>query len=709
MDGCPESFSAIFIRPTPGGNMKEAISLAENSQCPVCFEPITPPVAAPECCNHYFCLPCLSDWSKVQHACPLDRKAYGLIFLHDYIGGPVVERRTPPPIETHIETFVEEDTVCEICHSAGDEAYLLLCDNCDKGYHTYCLTHPLSEIPEGDWFCPVCEPLVREREAAGHEDYANPFADVSAEESEGLGQSSEDSDDFENRPSYLELLSSHSQERFTRAALHRHRGATLLRDLIENLETRALNEQRRRRRVRRSRHNRMEHTLHDFLSAPGLHDRALPLVIPSTSNGVSGLRRKRRRVLRYDSSDSETEERIPRHNNGQSSGDNVAPPPRRKLPRILDHSIASSHSSSPPGNRRHFRSTPLRIGDDTPSRSEFRHKVTLSRNRADDSSRDIFACFATDTSLNSSDDEIHEIGARRTQPSIKPKARKAKTRRRKRRTRKRTRVSDANGLVKRARRTLSKSRTTSKKKKSTRKKRSKGVRSSAPQRSLQKRVPSGSLEPVHLGRTRRGDLKLTSSSKLSVFGDDVTYGLVSDHEDGSTNNKLTTSSERPNVSSTSSTTSLLSRLEAEQNSLFHFSSSNMQINPDHSVSPIPPPKLGIAPALPESKATSAKPPLTRSGVEKALNSEDLEKPSTSSSSPPESSAWTSERVNRVRNLMVEYLRTDHPSSVDQEIRKHLVQRAISKVIRRHPDKVSDARIKKLVDDYVRYFRLKPQH
>lgn len=92
IDSCPQSFSAIFIRLTPGGNMKEAISLAEDSQCPVCFEPISPPVASPECCNHYFCLPCLSDWSKVQHACPLDRKAYDLIFLYDYIGGSIVER-----------------------------------------------------------------------------------------------------------------------------------------------------------------------------------------------------------------------------------------------------------------------------------------------------------------------------------------------------------------------------------------------------------------------------------------------------------------------------------------------------------------------------------------------------------------------------------------------------------------------------------------
>lgn len=34
---------------------------------------------------------------------------------------------------------------------------LILCDGCDAPYHLACLKPTLSEIPEGDWFCPVCE------------------------------------------------------------------------------------------------------------------------------------------------------------------------------------------------------------------------------------------------------------------------------------------------------------------------------------------------------------------------------------------------------------------------------------------------------------------------------------------------------------------------------------------------------------------------
>ena len=33
---------------------------------------------------------------------------------------------------------------------------MLLCDNCDAPYHTYCLDPPLDDIPRGNWLCPDC-------------------------------------------------------------------------------------------------------------------------------------------------------------------------------------------------------------------------------------------------------------------------------------------------------------------------------------------------------------------------------------------------------------------------------------------------------------------------------------------------------------------------------------------------------------------------
>ena len=40
---------------------------------------------------------------------------------------------------------------CQFCHNGDNENALLLCDSCDKGYHTYCFKPALTIIPEGDW------------------------------------------------------------------------------------------------------------------------------------------------------------------------------------------------------------------------------------------------------------------------------------------------------------------------------------------------------------------------------------------------------------------------------------------------------------------------------------------------------------------------------------------------------------------------------
>ena len=40
---------------------------------------------------------------------------------------------------------------CQFCHGGDNENALLLCDGCDKGFHTYCFKPPITIIPEGDW------------------------------------------------------------------------------------------------------------------------------------------------------------------------------------------------------------------------------------------------------------------------------------------------------------------------------------------------------------------------------------------------------------------------------------------------------------------------------------------------------------------------------------------------------------------------------
>lgn len=49
---------------------------------------------------------------------------------------------------------------CRICRRKCGDEFMLLCDGCDHGYHTYCLKPPLKDVPEGDWFCYDCNPVT---------------------------------------------------------------------------------------------------------------------------------------------------------------------------------------------------------------------------------------------------------------------------------------------------------------------------------------------------------------------------------------------------------------------------------------------------------------------------------------------------------------------------------------------------------------------
>ncbi|MEQ2183967.1 hypothetical protein GOODEAATRI_003292, partial [Goodea atripinnis] len=56
----------------------------------------------------------------------------------------------------NIEQEVEKDGR-PLRRSARICRCILLCDLCDRGYHTACLRPPLMLIPDGEWFCPPCQ------------------------------------------------------------------------------------------------------------------------------------------------------------------------------------------------------------------------------------------------------------------------------------------------------------------------------------------------------------------------------------------------------------------------------------------------------------------------------------------------------------------------------------------------------------------------
>lgn len=41
------------------------------------------------------------------------------------------------------------------CRKPGNDSKMLVCETCDKGYHTFCLKPPMEELPAHSWKCKV--------------------------------------------------------------------------------------------------------------------------------------------------------------------------------------------------------------------------------------------------------------------------------------------------------------------------------------------------------------------------------------------------------------------------------------------------------------------------------------------------------------------------------------------------------------------------
>jgi len=49
-----------------------------------------------------------------------------------------------------------ECKTCTLCGTSENDDKLLFCDDCDRGYHMYCLVPPMKVAPEGSWSCSIC-------------------------------------------------------------------------------------------------------------------------------------------------------------------------------------------------------------------------------------------------------------------------------------------------------------------------------------------------------------------------------------------------------------------------------------------------------------------------------------------------------------------------------------------------------------------------
>ena len=66
------------------------------------------------------------------------------------------ELRDPEDTYLELPLLPDDITQCEVCGLGDREDRLLLCDECNLGYHLECLNPPLQAVPLDDWFCPSC-------------------------------------------------------------------------------------------------------------------------------------------------------------------------------------------------------------------------------------------------------------------------------------------------------------------------------------------------------------------------------------------------------------------------------------------------------------------------------------------------------------------------------------------------------------------------
>lgn len=777
VSGCSLSFSEILIRKTPGAINFTVTSFKENHQCPICCERIRKPVATPESCNHAFCYLCLKEWSRVRHECPLDRGVYELILLSDWVGGPIIKRVNAPPVKQQPSETppLELDVNCEVCHRPDDEAHLLLCDHCDRGYHTYCLPTPLSSIPDGDWFCPECYrqgivPLeIITTDVASttttnrrvRRSVRRRLIDSEAEESEHDELNTSLDSSSENLHLTREL-SFAAQRRLEEQATRRHRGRRLLQDLIADLSERITSEASVRAQRRRSQRQRVENQLasesNSFNSSGPTHSQTtICLEISSSTSQPVSIR------LGRPPSYSNSHHRSQIHNvrsdfNEQVSDNNQSEPSRKRL-RIL----SSSDSDSDDQNGVILKKTKLTGHRSrllrSPSESEVEEFPVLAGPSSSHDSNGVqegnTAIQTSATSFNedarrnrtlesSHMDSIHIKSDSETSnfdetfvPVVKNPQKKSKTTKRTKR-----RLSKTKG--KRVKKKLRKS-------KKFQRSRNKTMRKKI--RKLSSSLSSVSPKPSTSSQLRvRNGLIGSSLPKLSILGKEsqCDFRLLVDEDDDkasivpsppiiTTSSASNNSISQPNPRSST----YLSDIEAGQASLFRFSTRHMQVNPDHSMSPIPVAKV---PSLSTNKVNitnsvntkfsslstvnSISSPSTSdsvSSVSKSLFSSNSttsqvkyhnntpEKcsvindpiPSTSHSCPSEINAshcnWSPESLQRVKSTLKHHLKAYVSSHrIDKETCRNIFQRSLSKIINKPSHKVTDERIAKLVDDYVQY-------
>ncbi|XP_062408116.1 tyrosine-protein kinase BAZ1B [Sardina pilchardus] len=90
-----------------------------------------------------------------------------------------------------------ENARCKVCRKKEDDK-LILCDECNKAFHLFCLRPALYRIPAGEWRCPACQPAVARRCSRGRNYNEDSEEDEDSEEEEEEDSDEDDEEEEDN-------------------------------------------------------------------------------------------------------------------------------------------------------------------------------------------------------------------------------------------------------------------------------------------------------------------------------------------------------------------------------------------------------------------------------------------------------------------------------------------------------------------------------
>ncbi|VDQ02559.1 unnamed protein product, partial [Trichobilharzia regenti] len=131
--------------------VEDAANIALSQSCSLCLRNGASISCRVSGCNsvfHFLCAAgagCLQDIETLELLCPV------------HISESATSKPPLQPSPTiRIGWQCAECKTCLICNESKDENKMLVCDICDKGYHTYCLKPPVSSIPKNGFRCERC-------------------------------------------------------------------------------------------------------------------------------------------------------------------------------------------------------------------------------------------------------------------------------------------------------------------------------------------------------------------------------------------------------------------------------------------------------------------------------------------------------------------------------------------------------------------------